>query len=224
MRTNRIAWVIAILMCAASVAAVALRPAVKRADVAPAFSLENAVPKAFGDWREEPSTIAQVVNPETQALLNKLYSQMVSRVYVGDDGYRIMLSIAYGSDQRRSLQVHKPEVCYPAQGFTVLKNEAVQIQTPFGAIPGRRMFTRMGTRDEPVTYWFTTGDKVVTSKLQKRLADLRYGLTGQIPDGLIFRVSSMDSDETRSNAMQDKFVNQLLESLKPEERKRLSGL
>ncbi|MFY9328513.1 MAG: exosortase C-terminal domain/associated protein EpsI [Georgfuchsia sp.] len=91
-----------------------LRPSTKIAEVSPAISLENMIPKAFGDWREEPQKNVQVVNPQTQALLNKLYSQIVSRVYVNPEGYRIMLSVAYGSDQRGSLQAHKPEVCYRA--------------------------------------------------------------------------------------------------------------
>ncbi|HQR02563.1 MAG: EpsI family protein [Proteobacteria bacterium] len=224
MRSNLTAWIIAVLMCLAAAGALALRPETKRADLTPTWSLEHAIPRSFGEWREEPQLIAQVINPETQALLNKLYSQMVSRVYINPEGYRIMLSVAYGSDQRGSLQVHKPEVCYPAQGFTLLRSAASQIQTRFGDISGRRLFATMNTRNEPVTYWFTTGDKVVSNKLQKRLMDLRYALTGLIPDGMIFRVSSIDPDQTRANLMQDRFINQLLGSVTPADRKRLSGL
>lgn len=224
MRSSRIAFVIVVLMCAASVAAMVARPSRKIADTGPAISLETMIPKQFGDWREEPQRNVQVVNPQTQELLNKLYSQIVSRVYVNAEGYRIMLSVAYGSDQRGSLQAHKPEVCYPAQGFTLLRNEASRVATRFGDIAARRLFTTMGPRQEPVTYWFTTGDTVVQGRLQKRLMDLRYGLTGFIPDGMIFRVSSIDSDQARANQFQDQFVNQLLLSVSPAERKRLSGL
>jgi len=60
--------------------------------------------------------------------------------------------------------------------------------------------------------------------LQKRLVDLKFGLTGRIPDGLIFRVSSIDSNDARAFALQDQFVNQLLEAVSPEARARLSGL
>jgi EpsI family protein len=75
-----------------------------------------------------------------------------------------------------------------------------------------------------VTYWFTVGDKAVQGTTQKRLVDLRYGLTGRIPDGMLFRISSIDSDQTRAYEMQSHFVNQLLQSVSPAERKRLSGL
>jgi len=224
MPSNRIAFLIAALMFAASVGAIVARPTAKLADEGPAISLETMIPKQFGDFREEPQRNAQVVNPQTQELLDKLYSQILARTYVNSSGYRIMLSLAYGSDQRGSLQAHKPEVCYPAQGFALQKNETGLLVTTFGDIPVRRLFTTLGPRQEPVTYWFTVGDKAVQGTTQKRLVDLRYGLTGRIPDGMLFRVSSIDPDQTRANQMQDQFVNQLLQSVSPAERKRLSGL
>lgn len=215
---------LAALMGAGSVGAILARPSAKVADQGPAFSLESMIPRQFGEWREQPSGYLKVVNPQTQELLDKIYSQVLTRVYANASGYRVMLSLAYGSDQRRSLQVHKPEVCYPAQGFTVEKNEAVQLGTVFGTIPARRLFATLQARQEPLTYWFTVGDTAVLGKTHKRLVDLRYGLTGRIPDGLLFRVSSIDADEARAYQAQEQFVNQLLQSLSPAERKRLSGL
>lgn len=223
MFSNRIALLIAALMVSASVGAIVLRPDQKVANLS-AISLENMIPKEFGDWREEPQRNLQVVNPQTQALLDKLYSQLLARVYINKDGYRVMLSLAYGSDQRGALQAHKPEVCYPAQGFTLHSSKTVPLTTPFGEIPAQRLHTTLGPRQEPVTYWFTVGDTAIQSKLQKRLVDIRYGLTGQIPDGMLFRVSSIDADLPRAKDMQDQFVNQLLQAIPPADRKRLSGL
>lgn len=223
MSTNRIALLIAALMITASVGAIALRPDQKVADIAK-ISLDTMIPRQFGDWREEPQRSLSVVNPQTQALLDKLYSQLLTRVYINKEGYRVMLSLAYGSDQRGALQAHKPEVCYPAQGFTLHSSKTSPLTTPFGEIPAQRLYTTLGPRQEPVTYWFTVGDTAVQSKLQKRLVDLRYGLTGQIPDGMLFRVSSIDANQDRANQLQDQFVNQLLQVIPPGDRKRLSGL
>lgn len=222
----RIAFLLAALMFMASVGAIVAKPSTKLAEERPAISLESMIPKQFGDWRHDTQQIAQVVNPQTQELLDKLYSQILARTYVSASGYRIMLSIAYGTDQRErsSLRAHKPEVCYPAQGFVVQRDDAGLLATGFGTIPVRRLFTTLGARQEPLTYWFTVGDTAVQGKLQKRLVDLRYGLTGRLPDGLLFRVSSIDSDQVRANQMQDQFINQLLQSVSPAERKRLSGL
>ena len=115
-------------------------------------------------------------------------------------------------------------MCYPAQGFTLHRNEASQLTTPYGEIPARRLATTLGPRQEPVTYWFTVGDQAVIGRTQKRLIDLRYGLTGRIPDGLLFRVSSIDADPAQAYRQQDVFVAQLLAAVSPAERKRLSGL
>ena len=58
----------------------------------------------------------------------------------------------------------------------------------------RRLTTALGPRNEPVTYWLTVGDQVIKNAFEKRIAEIRLGLTGQIPDGLLFRVSSIDAD------------------------------
>jgi len=224
MSTQRIAFIIVALMLAASVGAVVARPTQKMADERPAISLATMIPQQFGDWREAPLAYAQVINPQTQELLDKLYTEILSRTYVNAEGYHIMLSLAYGSDQRGSLQAHKPEVCYPAQGFTLQKSDPGTLATPFGDIPVRRLFGNLGAREEPVTYWFTVGDQAVQNTTQKRLVDLRYGLTGRIPDGLIFRISSIDGNQARAYQVHGHFANQLLQAVTPAERMRLSGL
>jgi EpsI family protein len=224
MPTHRIAFFIASLMFAASISAMVARPTKKLAEERPPISLATMIPKQFGDWHEAPLAYAQVINPQTQELLDKLYTEILSRTYVNTDGYHIMLSLAYGSDQRGSLQAHKPEICYPAQGFTLQKNDAGKLATTFGEIPVRRLFGNLGTREEPVTYWFTVGDQAVQGTTQKRLVDLRYGLTGRIPDGLIFRISSIDGNQARAYQIQELFANQLLQSVTPAQRMRLSGL
>lgn len=211
-------------MCSASIGAILVRPGTKAGDRGPSIDLETMVPRQFGGWREEARPVAQVINPQTKELLDKLYSQILSRTYVNADGYRIMLSIAYGNDQRGALQAHKPEVCYPAQGFKLQSITAAILDTEFGGIPATRLFTTMGQRKEPVTYWFTVGDSAIKSGIEKRIVEFRYGLTGQIPDGMLFRVSSIDGDQPRAFGIQDQFVTQLLGAVPPADRLRLSGL
>ena len=88
----------------------------------------------------------------------------------------------------------------PAQGCTLDSNQASQLITPFGELPAQRLFTHRRPREETVTYWFTVGDKAVQGKLQRRLVELSYGLTGHIPDDLLFRVSLVDRNQTRANS------------------------
>jgi len=228
MRSQKIALLIATLMVTASIGAMVARPDLGAASPEPALSLEAMIPKRFGDWREEMQ-FEHVVNPQERELLQKLYSNTLSRTYVNSTGYMIMLSVAHGRDQRGDLAAHMPEICYPANGFTLHRNESGHVPTPFGEISVRRLFTSKGSREEPVTYWFTFGGEPISldqaeRRLRRRLVELRYAFTGRIPDGLLFRVSSIDHDQARANQLQDHFVNDLLRALPPFERKRLSGL
>ena len=224
MKLNHIALTLAALMCGASVAGYTARPTSKAAEKGNAVSLDATVPKAFGDWSELPDQGAQVVNPQTKELLDKLYSQLLTRTYINGQGYRIMLSMAYGDDQRGGLQAHRPEVCYPAQGFKLGEVSDGPLQTAFGPIDVRRLKTSLGRRNEPVTYWLTVGDQVIRSAFDKRIAQIKLGLTGQIPDGLLFRVSSIDDNDERGFAMQQKFAADMMAAVPPAARKQLSGL
>jgi EpsI family protein len=189
----------------------------------PAIDLEALVPQSFGPWKVVPAP-AMAVNPQTQALLDRLYSQILARTYVHQDGYAIMLSLSYGADQRGSLEAHKPEVCYPAQGFSVDSTERTRLTTSFGAIEAQRLATHMGQRKEPLIYWFTLGSQNVQNRLEKRLVELKMALTGQIPDGLLFRVSSIDPDTSGAWQRQEQFVNDLLQQVDVVARARLAGL
>lgn len=223
MLSNRTAFVIAALMCGASIGAVVARPAIKTAGQVPVFQLEAVIPKQFGEWREIPQRIVQVVNPQQRVSLDKLYSQLLERSFVNADGYQIMLSLAYAPDQRGYFRAHYPEACYAAAGFTLHRRETSELTTPFGKIHVRRMFTSKGSRDEPLTYWLRVGDKAVQG-WESRLVELGYTLTGRVPDALLFRVSSIDPDHVRAKRLQDQFINQLLQYVSPAERKYLSGL
>lgn len=214
----------ATLMVTVAVLAVLMRPKPRDASLPPSIVLETAVPKAFGTWRELPAGAVQVVNPQTQEILDKLYSQTLSRTYVNTQGYKVMLSLAYGDDQRGGLQAHMPEVCYPAQGFKLEAASEHVVKTPFGDIRAKQLVTTLGARHEPITYWFAMGDRAVTSAWDKRLVELRLGLTGQVPDGLLFRMSSIERDPAAAYRAHDSFTRELLEALPPDERRKISGL
>lgn len=219
-----IAIALAVLMISAACLAILTRPSPRAANSPPTIVLDTAIPKQFGDWRELAAANVQVVNPQTQELLDKLYSQTLSRTYVNNAGYRIMLSLAYGDDQRGGLQAHMPEVCYPAQGFKLQSVAPGTISTPWGAIVGKRVLTSLGQRVEPITYWFAMGDRAVSSKLEKRLVEIRFGMTGQVPDGLLFRISSIDSDAETAFRQHDSFATSLLAAMPESTRRRVAGI
>jgi len=212
-----------IAMVSASFLAVAAKPTTKVADLGPKVDLEVLVPKQFGAWKIDSNVAPVALAPDVQAKLNKIYNQTLARTYIGERGDRIMLSIAYGGDQSDSLQMHRPEVCYAAQGFHILREAKGALDTAFGALPVKRIEAQQGPRYEPITYWVTVGDKAIHVGLRQKLAQLGYGLTGKVPDGMLVRVSSIDRDPSRAYEVQSRFVQELVAALSVEARTRLIG-
>jgi len=212
------------LMVSSAAVTKVITPSLKMADAAGRFSLASMVPKSFGDWHEDTSIIPLQVDPGTQARLDKIYNQTLSRTYVNRSGQRIMLSIAYGGDQGDNMGVHKPEVCYTAQGFAVSGAQTGKLDTGYGALPVKRLFAVAGGRNEPITYWITIGKKATLPGMEQRLQELRYGLTGMVPDGMLVRVSSIGADTATAYALQEGFINALLRSMDEAARIRLIGV
>lgn len=210
-------------MLSASALALSMRPTQKIAALGPAIDLGTIIPREFGDWREEQHNFVQMVDPQQKEVIDRIYTQTLSRTYVNSKGYRIMLAIAYGDDQRDSMQIHYPEVCYPAQGFLLKNKEKGDLITEGGIIPVVRILTSPGQRDEPITYWTVVGDTVFQGGLQKKLAEMRYGLNGKIPDGMLIRISSIDSDTEEAYEIQANFANQMLAALAPGYRHKING-
>lgn len=225
MKIHRISVIMMFCMAISAGLAIALRPTHKIADAAPPISLEAMIPKTFGDWREDERANSLVVDPQQSAMIKKIYSQTLSRTYINASGYRIMLSLAYGRDQSDGLQMHKPEVCYPAQGFQVENRWDEELQLPGRHIPVRRMLTAFGSNHrEPVSYWTLIGKTVVLGETSKKIAQLEYSMKGQIPDGLLFRISSIDADSKAAFEIQNAFVNSLLANVPTSTREQLFGL
>lgn len=214
-----------LLMLAAAVLAPQLRATTSMAEQRPPIDLESMVPRQLGEWREQTGLAVQLVNPEQKATLDRIYSATLSRVYVNRDGYRVMLSIAYGKDQSDALQVHKPEVCYPAQGFRLDQVQRVTLPLPDRAIPATRLLTQLGQRREPVTYWVVLGDQITRGGLDKKLKEMRYNLLDRTqPDGMLVRVSSLDSDPDKAYRLQSDFAGDLVGAIPPNQRVRFAGL
>ena len=202
-----------------------LTPTIYMAKSLPAINLKVLIPIEFDGWLEEKNSTSSVINPQSLELIDKIYGQTLSRTYINKNGERIMLSIAYGADQRGDLQVHLPEICYPAQGFQIQSNHRDVIITSSGNISVTRLEASYGSqRYEPITYWTTIGDKVITDRINRKIAEIGYGFSGKIPDGLIFRISSIDIKTTQAFSIQDSFVNSLVNILSSSDRKRLMGL
>jgi EpsI family protein len=213
---------IGLAMLFAAGLAVAMKPTIIFANQYEKIDLEAWIPKQFNDWRAEDMA-SQLVNPQTQAALNKIYAQTLSRSYVNAKGERIMLSIAYGKDQSDSVGVHLPEGCYAGQGFAVNDSLHGMLKTVFGNIPVTRLVASQGERIEPITYWLIVGEKTVYGGWDMKKTRLYYALKGVVPDGLLMRVSSITPDIDEGYALQNRFADDLLLAVPPKQRLRLMG-
>jgi EpsI family protein len=215
--------VMALLMFAAAGLALAMTPRQKIADARETPDLNTMIPRQIGEWIIDPSIVPIEPSPEVRAYLDKIYNQILSRTYVHPSGRRIMLSIAYGGDQSDALQLHRPEVCYVAQGFEVLNIVAGTLVTPYRELPVKRLLALQGNRNEPITYWVVVGDKATPAGIRQKLAQLSYGLTGKVPDGFLVRVSSISSAPPRAYEQHEEFIQAMLGAMSEKHRVRITG-
>ena len=219
MLTKTAASILAALMCGAALAAFAGIPTKKFSPI----HLQTSIPERFEGWSTVEETV-RVVDPQVTGGIERIYNEVLTRTYVNRNGDQIMLSMAWGDDQRGERQVHRPPICYPAQGFNVDSVSDETLHTSLGEISVQRLTTHMGSRYEPVTYWVTMAGSVVRNDYDKRLVQLRLVRDGLIPDGLLFRVSSIDRDSAHAFKVQQQFAADLMAAMSPNVRRRVSGL
>ncbi|MDQ2779690.1 MAG: EpsI family protein, partial [Pseudomonadota bacterium] len=152
--------VLVALMVLAAVVGEFMRPTYRMSEHKPPIKLATQIPEAFGDWKIDRSIVPVLPDPGLQAALDVLYSQTLARTYVNSYGQRMMLSIAYGSDQsNEATAVHRPEFCYSAQGFRVQNLGKEFWQIGLSKVPVAHLVASLGQRVEPITYWVTLAEK-----------------------------------------------------------------
>ncbi|MEW5685003.1 MAG: exosortase-associated protein EpsI, V-type [Pseudomonadota bacterium] len=186
-------------------------------------TIEATIPTSFGDWHAE--TTSDLVGPEQAGRLARtLYSETVMRVYTDTtSGAAVMLLAAYGDTQSDLLQLHRPESCYPAVGFTLRSAQSVDLPLPGGAkLPVRRVVAFTEQRTENIVYWTRMGETLPQTGGQQRVARLENAVQGYVPDGILVRCSVV-GDEQPSFAVADRFVTAMLKATPRAERPALVG-
>lgn len=216
-KTVALSVVIALLMGASNVAAWAVKP---RQLMEQTTSLEDTVPQRFGDWRMLPSGYQQMalsVAADGQRSEEQPYDQVVMRTYSNSQGEVVMLALAYAKQQQQELKIHRPEVCYKAQGYQAGVKELVDVPlVGRGAIPSQRFFMNSTGRREAVSYWIRIGDDYPRSGTGARLSILEHGLHGQVPDAILVRVSTIvptSAEAPAAYARQERFIAELVQAM-----------
>lgn len=210
-------------LVAAAVGSVLLRPRLHEAPM-PA-PLDEQVPRRFGAWVSVPTPYVQTpvaVARHGEAHAGQPYDDVLMRTYFGKNGAPAMLALAYARAQRQEVKVHRPELCYVAQGYQVMWLRPSMI----AGVPGQCMLVRAGYVTEAVSYWMRIGRVFSEDAVVTRLHILREGLQGRVPDGILVRASSPVSRREGADAVHarlEAFLEQLVSALAPGARALLVG-
>lgn len=215
----------------ASVAASLLTPQLRQDEVAP--SLAQLVPSRFGEWREI-ALITSPVDPRAQ-LPGETdgeapYDEVLLRGYANSQGDVVVLALAYGSQQRQEVKIHRPELCYAAQGFEVLRRSRVDVALAGSSVNparGARMLVRSADRLETVSYWIRIGQEYSGSPWKTRAHIFTEGLHGRLVDGMLVRVSQIVPDAASATpqrfALQEEFLAELVRAVPADARRLFIG-
>lgn len=212
-RPDRREFLIAGACAAALVAAEAFRPR-KMLNLFRGRNLERTVPRSFANWTERPSSA--VIAPSTPgSLADRLYSATLIREYVQQTaGPAVMLLIAYGGTQNDLLQLHRPESCYPAIGFSILGRRLIDLPISSRlSVPAVQMTAQLGDRTEDIIYWTRLGNEMPQTAAQQRHVRLSLAMKGYVGDGMLVRASVIRRGPEDRFGLIEEFLSDLISAL-----------
>lgn len=182
---------------------------------------ENWVPPTFGNWK----TVSQsgVVLPPPDTLRDRLYDNLVTRVYAAPHLPPVMLLLAYNNAQDGVLQVHRPEVCYPVGGFVLSTTREIMLKASGHNVPANMFTATSPDRVEQVAYFTRLGTAYPRKWIEQRVAVMRANLAGEIPDGMMMRVSALGIDQRAALPLLADFASEFIESSNPRMQRLLLG-
>ena len=179
-------------------------------------TLENLVPKTLGPWKFVAAS-GLVVPPDDQ-LAQATYSQMLTRVYSDGVNALIMLLIAQSGSQSGVLQIHRPETCYTASGFSISPVTPRRIPLGSTTLPANAMDATSEGYTEHIIYWTRVGNRMPATWKQQRLAVAEQNLRGIIPDAILVRVSTVRNDGDNARRSLDSFVRAMIAAIPTDRR------
>lgn len=184
--------------------------------------LEKAIPAQLGGWRHTSSS-GLVVPPRDETEV-RTYDQVLTRVYANKDGRLVMLLIAYGSGQTGMFEIHRPESCYPAQGYALSGHRTISLPLGDGKdVPAVFWTAKSDVRTEQLLYWTRIGNYFPRSWLESNIAVVRSNLVRKLPDGVLVRLSSLSNEVPSALADLQEFSLAMIQGLTPRTRGLLVG-
>ena len=184
-------------------------------------NIDQMIPKTIGRWSYFTSS-GLVVPPQDQ-LEGQLYSQLLTRAYTTEGEPPVMLLIAKGASQTGVLQVHRPEVCYPAGGYALSNREILPIPLKKGTLETTAFTATSDARTEQLLYWTRVGYDIPATWVAQHWAVAKANLLGDRPDAVLVRISTISSDHASAQKILEDFAHQMFVSLDDQARTFLIG-
>ena len=207
---GRRGFIIGGALLATAGAAWALEPR-QRVDVLGKRKLESLLPTNIGPWAFQSKS--GLVVPPSDQLSDQLYSQLLTRVYVAPNSAPIMILVAQSASQTGILQVHRPEVCYPASGYKLSARADVDLPLKGGDLRTTAFTATADSRIEHMVYWTRVGIDMPTTWAEQRLAVARANMRGELPDAVLVRISALSVDRDEALTLLRRFTTTLVDEL-----------
>lgn len=135
----------------------------------------------------------------------------------------MMALLAYNNKQDGMLQVHRPEVCYPVGGYTLIDKAPTDLEMGENAIPSSSFTAVSEDRTEHVLYFIRLGTRFPRTWAEQRTVVIEANLRGFIPDGMMFRVSTLMRDRDAAFEAMRAFAQGFFQASSPPLQKLLAG-
>jgi len=173
----------------------------------------SAVPFLFDGWKGFETSFDPVygTDPAESSLL---------RVYSKENQIPIVVYVGYYSDLAKILEVHTPELCYQAQGWTILSDHRIS----GGLYRGQEIHAKeivvekQGSR-RLVTWWYNAGSRPIQNRIRYIYAMLAMSTISGRTDGSLVRIetpvnsSNIESANARVEEFREKFLPLLEKAL-----------
>ena len=210
------------LMVGALGVAEALRPR-RQIELMGERKLAEIVPEQFGPWQSVYD--AGLIQPVSEgSLSDQLYDDLLTRRYIhAETGAQMMLLIAYGRSQTDSLQLHRPEACYPAVGLPIVARRETELTLAGRPIPAVALTAQAPNRTEDIVYWTRMGRDFPQTASAQRSDKLRLAMRGYVADGALIRASQIRAGEEADMQPIADFLTELVRATPPEDQVALVG-
>ncbi len=176
-------------------------------------ALTDAIPTKFGNWG--PVSTEDFILPLEDEGVEGVYGGVLTRAYANAANAVVMLVIAYAGGQTGTIVVHRPEACYPANGFKLSNRAELNLTDRASRIdlPAVSYTAKSYDRTEQLLYWTRIGTFFPTDWLTEQVALVRSNLAGRLPDGALVRMSVISDDAAASRALLRDFAKALSEAV-----------